>query len=410
MVSRELRGNDPVTSHTVALGQVASFVRGITFKPSDVSTIAPPDVIGCMRTRNVQAELDLTDVWGIPRSLVKSSNQILRGGDLLVSTANSWNLVGKACWVPELDYECTFGGFISVLRPDAKKINPRYLYYWFTAGKTQDLVRNCGRQTTNISNLSTARCLQLKLPLPSLLEQERIAAILEKADEVRRKRELATAKLEELTWNVFLEMFGDPLSNPKGWDDSLVLGDVAEIVSGITKGRKLGGAKVRSVPYLAVSNVQDKALDLSTLKVIDATEEEIRRYRLTRDDLLLTEGGDPDKLGRGTLWECQVPECIHQNHIFRVRLIDDRVRPKFLNWLVGSNRGKHYFLKAAKQTTGIASINMKQLRAFPILLPPIAVQQRFELVLHKLTEAFAASGKGKITLDRLTASLQNELL
>src|SRR6185312_6918107 len=117
------------------------------------------------------------------------------------------------------------------------------------------------------------------------------------------------------------------------------------------------------------------ALDLSTIKVIPATEDELGRYRLKRGDLLLTEGGDPDKLGLGTLWNEELPVCIHQNHIFRVRVTSTAIDPLFLNWLVGSQRGKRYFLRSAKQTTGIASINMTQLRRFPLLLPPLTVQQ-----------------------------------
>src|SRR5260370_20248201 len=128
--------------------------------------------------------------------------------------------------------------------------------------------------------------------------------------------------------------------------------------SGNTKGRNINVSPVRTVPYLAVVNVQDRALDLRQLKTIAATEAEIQRYRLQKDDLLLTEGGDPDKLGRGTLWSGEIDECIHQNHIFRVRLTDSRFLPVFVNWVVGSERGKRYFLRSAKQTTGIASINL----------------------------------------------------
>src|SRR5690348_10681963 len=102
---------------------------------------------------------------------------------------------------------------------------------------------------------------------------------------------------------------------------------------------------------------------MATIKTIEASGDEIARYRLCKNDLVLTEGGDRDKLGRGVLWNDELPVCIHQNHIFRVRLTQPILHPVFLSWLVGSERGKDYFLRAAKQTTGIASINMTQLRA-----------------------------------------------
>ena len=91
------------------LGDVADFVRGITFKPDDVVPMGTPGSVTCMRTKNVQAALDLSDVWGIPESFVKTPAKYLRQGDILVSTANSWNLVGKCCWVPSLPWAATFG-------------------------------------------------------------------------------------------------------------------------------------------------------------------------------------------------------------------------------------------------------------------------------------------------------------
>lgn len=194
----------------IELGEVAAFVRGITFKPDDVVPVGTPGTAACMRTKNVQAELDLSDVWGIPEAFVRREDQYLIPGDMLVSSANSWNLVGKCCWVPDLPWRSTFGGFISVLRPNSAKVDPRYLFRWFASDRTQATVRSFGQQTTNISNLNVDRCLKLKLRLPPLPEQRRIAEILDKADALRAKRRAALAQLDTLTQSIFLDMFGDP--------------------------------------------------------------------------------------------------------------------------------------------------------------------------------------------------------
>lgn len=251
-----------------------------------------------------------------------------------------------------------------------------------------------------------AHVSKIRIPLPPLPEQHRIAEVLDCAEAIRAKRRRALAKLDILAQSVFFDMFGDPATNSKGWPESLTLGEVAEIVSGVTKGRNLDGKTTRMVPYLAVANVQDRALDLSAIKSIEATEDEIQRYRLKPNDLLLTEGGDPDKLGRGTLWNDELPECIHQNHIFRVRLTSDKVSPLFLNWLVGGQRGKRYFLRSAKQTTGIASINMTQLRGFSLLLPPIILQHEFARRVAVVDKLKAAHRASLTEMDALFATLQ----
>src|SRR5664280_974539 len=101
----------------VALGDHASFVRGVTFKPDDVRPLGEAQSVACMRTKNVQASLDLEDVWGIPAGCVRRDEQFLRDGDLLVSSANSWNLVGKCSWVGPLPWRSTFLSLIHISEP-----------------------------------------------------------------------------------------------------------------------------------------------------------------------------------------------------------------------------------------------------------------------------------------------------
>jgi len=128
---------------------------------------------------------------------------------------------------------------------------------------------------------------------------------------------------------------------------------------------------------MRVANVKDGSIDLSETKLIDATVTELERYRLIADDVLMTEGGDPDKLGRGAIWRNEIEDCIHQNHIFRVRLNKKVINPVFFAEYLKQQYTKSYFLFCSKQTTGIASINMTQLKATPTILPPLELQNRF---------------------------------
>lgn len=161
---------------------------------------------------------------------------------------------------------------------------------------------------------------------------------------------------------------------PEGWAWAR-LGAVASIKGGITVDKKRRDSTARPVPYLRVANVQRGYLDLKEIKLIDAPQADIDELRLQPGDILFNEGGDRDKLGRGWIWEGQLRECIHQNHVFRARLFSDELSPKFVSWW-GNTFGRHYFLREGKQTTNLASINMTKLSALPVPMPPAAEQQR----------------------------------
>lgn len=187
------------------------------------------------------------------------------------------------------------------------------------------------------------------------------------------------------------------------------LDELCDLCSGITKGRKLDSADTVDVPYMAVANVQDGWLRLDNVKTIEATPEEIERYSLRPGDLLLTEGGDPDKLGRGAIWNGEIGTCIHQNHIFRARKATERIEMEYLARLVSSPYGKRYFLRQSKQTTGIASINMGQLKRFPVPLPSLEEQRRIAAILGKAETIESLAAKRSILWPQLARSLFYEM-
>ena len=150
------------------------------------------------------------------------------------------------------------------------------------------------------------------------------------------------------------------------------LEQIAEIEGGITKdqNRRLT-ATMRDVPYLRVANVQRGYLDLREIKSILAELDVIDNLRLCKGDILFTEGGDRDKLGRGWVWNNEIEECIHQNHVFRARLLAPCLEPKFVSYH-GNYFGQQWFTRTGKQTTNLASINKGILSRFPIPVPPTA--------------------------------------
>ena len=232
----------------------------------------------------------------------------------------------------------------------------------------------------------------LDIPDVPLDLQQEIVAVLDKVQSILVARRLQLSALDDLIKARFVEMFGDPLLNPKNWQEKK-LEEIADIVSGITKGRKVQSADLYEVPYMAVSNVKDGYIDWTTVKTILATKAEIKQFRLLPNDVLMTEGGDPDKLGRGAIIHEPPSDCIHQNHIFRVRLDQSKITPEFMGQYLQHQKAKRYFLGCAKQTTGIASINMKQLRALPMLMPPIGLQREFASFVAQIDKSKSAIQK-----------------
>jgi type I restriction enzyme, S subunit len=162
---------------------------------------------------------------------------------------------------------------------------------------------------------------------------------------------------------------------PEGWAWA-VLDSLADIKGGITKDQnRKHDSSVRSVPYLRVANVQRGYLDLREMKTITASEDEIRELALKQGDVLFNEGGDRDKLGRGWVWNGELRECIHQNHVFRARLLDTSLNPKFLSWYANTF-GQKFFFDEGKHTTNLASISMTKLKNLPLPIPPAAEQMR----------------------------------
>lgn len=180
---------------------------------------------------------------------------------------------------------------------------------------------------------------------------------------------------------------------------------VAEVTGGVTLGRNLKKKVLVRLPYLRVANVKRGEVDVSTMKDVDIGEDEIERYSLKAGDVLMTEGGDWDKVGRAAIWNNELPICLHQNHVFRARLRSDELMPLWFERYFNSPIGRAYFEGAAKQTTNLASINMRQVRGCPVPVPPLAEQKR---IVAKVDELMALCDTLEATL-RKASQVQDQL-
>lgn len=195
---------------------------------------------------------------------------------------------------------------------------------------------------------------------------------------------------------------------PETWElDRLC--NLAHIGGGVTKGRKIKNQNTMTLPYLRVANVQDGYLDLSEIKEIEAVPEDLEKYGLMPGDILFTEGGDRDKLGRGSVWMGEIENCIHQNHIFRARLFSSKILPEYVSLATKSAQSRNYFFKNASQTVNLASINMTSLGNLPIPIPPFEEQKeiirRVNGLYHLADQLERHYQKAKTHIDNLTQSI-----
>lgn len=220
---------------------------------------------------------------------------------------------------------------------------------------------------------------RFEFALPPLEEQRQIALAVNAVDEVLESWLSALRATENARLSFLTECFPEQ-HEARGMltldGTTCSLSELAEIRTGLALGKKNDGASVTERPYLRVANVQDGVLDLTEVKKVQVRDEEVSRYLLMPGDVLMNEGGDYDKLGRGAVWHGEIAECLHQNHVFAVRPNQSVLRSAYLAALGRSPHGKRYFRSCAKRTSNLASINKKQLSAFPVVLVPMNTQDQ----------------------------------
>ncbi len=288
-------------------------------------------------------------------------------------------------------------GIISPAYTILYPINPDHQPFYGYLFKSRPYVQDLSLFVTGIrqgQNIDYQRLKNSPLPVPPPDEQRAIARFLEAIDRLTRRYISAQRRLIALLTEQKQALIQQavtrglnpdaPLKDsgiewlgeiPAHWE-TIYLKHVATVQTGLTLGKDYGSLSLEERPYLRVANVQDGFLDLSFITTIRVPQSEIVRCELQTGDILMTEGGDRDKLGRGYIWHGEISGCLHQNHIFAVRVNVDRLLPEYLILLMTSPYGRRYFELTAKQTTNLASTNTTKLKAFPLLLPSVEEQKR----------------------------------
>jgi type I restriction enzyme, S subunit len=260
--------------------------------------------------------------------------------------------------------------------------------------------------TKSRSRIRPDNLLRLAIPLPPSPEQRRIVAILRPADVLCQLRRQANARARDLLPALFSKMFGSNTVEKRGWDFK-PLSEFGQVSYGLTVNqRRRGGSK--TMPYLRVANVQRWELDLSEIAKIGILDGDLDRFLLQRGDVLVVEGhANPNELGRAAEWNSELDECLHQNHLLRVRPYTGKATSAFLMGYINSAQGRQYMLRYGKTSSGLNTINSAVLADMPIPDVPFGLQKEFEYRYQAQMKLIAVAGefssKGEILFRALLA-------
>ena len=398
----------------VRLGDVVRFKQGGTpskarpeFWDGEIPFVTGADL------RETRISRDNARSFLTNEGLHSGATAICKEGELLLATRTRVGLVGIAAEMMGASQD------ITLLAP-TDAADQSYLYR--TLLNNADLLQQRSRGTT-IQGVSREDIDSLPILLPPLTEQQAIATVLDSIDDAIEGAEAVIAATGQLRDSLLHELLTRGVPGwhtewkeapglgtiPAGWE-VVRLGEVAEVQTGKAVNRKSSRDDDIAVPYLSVANVKDGYLDLGEVKTLQVSKNEIARYSLKAGDVLFTEGGDADKLGRGTVWKEEIPLCLHQNHIFAARPHSGVLKADFLAFFAASLFGKNYFLGAAKQTTNLASVNSTQLREMPVPLPPLREQEAIARLLEGVDLAIERGGDETAVLKLLKESAAAVLL
>ncbi|MDT0379393.1 restriction endonuclease subunit S [Streptomyces sp. DSM 42041] len=386
---------------------------GVEVQPGFASGKHNRDGVGILHLRPMNITrngvLDTLDA----RYVVDDSDRRVELGDVLFNNTNSPALVGKTAWVGSAE-PLAFSNHMTRLRgPEGLegKFLAAQLHHMWATGYFKSILNN----HVNQASVSRKALLDTVIVVPPITEQHRIVAKLD--DQLAHVEAGETAVKAALVASTILknqitgvgafggldgvERFPCPLEPadvddgelpdlPIGWRWAR-LGEIADVVGGVTKdSKKQSDPEYIEVPYLRVANVQRGRIVLDRVEKIRVPPKKAQSLKLETGDVLLNEGGDRDKLGRGWIWEGQIKNCIHQNHVFRARVTGHVLDPRLLAWHANAF-GKNWCDRNGKQTVNLASISLRRIKLMPVPLPPESVQADLvKSIERRLAKAEAA--------------------
>lgn len=348
---------------TCKLKDIATIQSGFAFKSSNFNSEG--NGMPLIRIRDILSGETETHYCG-----EYSSEYVIDNGDLLVGMDGEFNLGVWSGGTALLNQR------VCKILPKEDKVCRNYLKHLLPRElkKIEDET-----PFVTVKHLSTKKLYEITFLLPPLAEQKRIATILDKADAVRQKRQQAIDLLDDLLRSTFLDMFGDPVSNSKGWEMQ-PMGDVAESVTYGTSEK----AEVlpEGVPVLRMGNLtNDGRIDLSDLKYLKASSLSQGKYLLEDGDLLFNRTNSRELVGKTAVWVNKM-EMAYAGYLIRVRF-KKSVSPHYIAAALNSSQGKAMLYAMAKPAVNMSNISASDFKRIRLSIPPVSLQKEYEKVVKK---------------------------
>jgi type I restriction enzyme S subunit len=337
-------------------------VAEITSKPRNLPPVSEIPFVPMARISDKQLSLE---GWDLRRPDEVRSGTYFENGDVLLARITPCFENGKIAVVSEVPNGWGYAT-TEVYALRSEQLVPTYLAYALRSDQARRALLRAMEGATGRMRVPREALESLKIPVPPVSEQRRIVARLDGVSSVLAVATAALTLASARRVHFLLASQRDILARWPGG----VLGDVADVRSGLAKGRRTAGT-TRPYPYLRAGNVGKGELLLEEIKEIEATETEAERFALQPGDVLMVEGsGSPGRLGQGGLWQGEVPGCLHQNHVFAARPNEALIDPRYLAWALQGPEARAQFRGMAKTTSGLTTLNKKQVMTVRIPLPP----------------------------------------
>ncbi|WP_417884377.1 restriction endonuclease subunit S [Vibrio rumoiensis] len=364
----------------MSLGDVATFINGDRGKnyPSKGSFVEegiPFINAGCLSLQHNILTDELNYISEEKYDLL-SSGKVIKG-DILFCLRGS---LGKFALINS-DMKGAIASSLVIIRANKEVVDLDYLKNYLASTLCEREIRSFENGAAQ-PNLSAKDLKAFKIPLPPLAEQKRIAAILDKADAIRQKRQQAIKLADEFLRSVFLEMFGDPVTNPKGFS----VGTIRDIVSTVNYGTSAKASEIDGkFPILRMGNITYKGgWNFTDLKYIDLDDKDQDKYLARKNDLLFNRTNSKELVGKTAVFNESRPMAI-AGYLIRVRT-NELGNPWYISGYLNSSHGKQTLLNMCKSIVGMANINAQELQNINILLPPVELQNEYESIVKEVNE------------------------